>query len=127
MEISAEQVKNLRHRLGLTQAQMARALQVTEQTIYNWERGLALPTRYDAVIMNRLWHMAQTADTRNRAREALVRAAEAKAVNEKQLAAAIIGSAVGLGLGLLLAELFGGADSGRRRSTATRSSKRRGR
>ena len=37
--------RSLRHRLGLSAAQMGRLLNVSEQSIYNWETKVATPRR----------------------------------------------------------------------------------
>ncbi len=35
----AEAIREARHRLGWSQARLARALEATEQSVRNWERG----------------------------------------------------------------------------------------
>lgn len=42
---TAEAVKDLRQRLGLTQEEMANKLGVTVASITRWERGITKPTR----------------------------------------------------------------------------------
>lgn len=42
--MTGAEVRALRHRLGLTQEQMARALTVTFSTINRWENGHARPS-----------------------------------------------------------------------------------
>lgn len=41
--ITAKGFKSLRHRLGLTAAEIGTFLDVTAQTIYNWEAGVSSP------------------------------------------------------------------------------------
>lgn len=41
----AEHIRELRLRLGLTQAEFARRLRVHPQTVSEWERGVAVPQR----------------------------------------------------------------------------------
>lgn len=51
-------VGELRHKLGLTQAELAKKLGVHENTIQNWERGANIPkTRIES--LRELWNQAQ--------------------------------------------------------------------
>lgn len=45
----AEFIKAARERKGLSQAEVARQLDVTRTTIYQWEKGIALPKRVHAI------------------------------------------------------------------------------
>ncbi len=51
--MSSEYVKNLRKSLGLTQEQFARLFDVHAMTVSKWERGEAVPTPYQAGLMQR--------------------------------------------------------------------------
>ena len=43
-------IARARHRRGLTQVQLAEALNVSPSTVANWERGAAYPARYAGVV-----------------------------------------------------------------------------
>ncbi len=113
--MTPEEVKALRLKLGVTQSQLARALGVSEQTIYNWERGLATPTRYDAVVLLRMAELADTPEGRERIREAVEQAQYMRpAPAEKPKPGISAGEAfaigaLGFGLGALLGALFAAA------------------
>lgn len=122
-------VRRLRSQLGLTQVQLAKALHVTEQTVYNWERGIAQPGRYDAVVLQRLHEMAKQPATAKRAQRALKKSAEATRTPQPSSSSgvlgALIGGMIGVGLAMLLAELFEDTDSRGRSSRSKGSSRRR--
>ena len=45
MRFQARGLPSLRKRLGVSQAQLARLLEVSDQSVYNWERGKAAPRK----------------------------------------------------------------------------------
>ena len=45
MRFVAKGFRSLRHRLGLSAAQMGKLLKVSEQSVYNWETKAAVPRR----------------------------------------------------------------------------------
>ena len=106
-----EHIKELRRELGLTQAHFARALSVTPQTVYLWERqdskGGHRPTRYDLVVLERLHEKVQDAESREQTRQALLKAAQQDPGPSSSTAnTALKAGALGFGLGLLLCYLF---------------------
>lgn len=46
----SEDVTRLRGELGLSQSKLSRELDVTNMTIYNWEKGLCEPLNKEAVL-----------------------------------------------------------------------------
>ena len=56
--MTAEEIKELRLKLGLTQKQLAEKLGVTKTTIHNWERQLARPSPMAKRGLNRLANRA---------------------------------------------------------------------
>lgn len=113
-----EQIKMLRQTYGLTREEFAKALGVSAQTIYFWENGTHAPSRYDSVVLYRLWEMSFSPATREEARQALRKAIDLPNSPPFQkhtdssdvLGAAIVGGLIGFGLGVLLTALFGKDD-----------------
>lgn len=52
--VNAEEIKALRERLGMTQAQLADALETTVTTISRWENGARKPRGLYAKALERL-------------------------------------------------------------------------
>lgn len=117
--MSPEDIRYLRTECyGLTREEFANALGVTAQTIYFWEKGTYFPSRYDLVVLYRLWEMYQNPFYREKAKQALKQAATLPPVppnninyqntqNKNSLGPLIAGGLIGIGLGLLLSKLFG--------------------
>lgn len=56
--MNAEDIRTIRKSYRLTQAELARVFMVSQQCIYNWERGLTNPTRFDYAVLEQLeWMM----------------------------------------------------------------------
>jgi DNA-binding transcriptional regulator YiaG len=52
--LDATEIRAIRTRAGLTQVELADALQVNEMTVSRWERGLSRPHRYIEQALRRL-------------------------------------------------------------------------
>jgi putative transcriptional regulator len=57
-----EAVRDLRHRLGLTQTQFAARLGCSIQAVQHWEHGLRTPTGLYAAVLDRLVAQGGTQD-----------------------------------------------------------------
>ena len=53
----AVRIKELREQAGLSQAQLARRLDVTRSSVNAWEMGISTPTTQYVVAMARLFHV----------------------------------------------------------------------
>ncbi|MGN0706937.1 MAG: helix-turn-helix transcriptional regulator [Faecalibacterium sp.] len=54
----SEKIKELREKAGLSQAQLAKKLDVTRSSVNAWEMGLSTPTTQYVVDMARLFHVS---------------------------------------------------------------------
>jgi len=54
MATFGESLRRWRHDAGLTQADLADALEITQQTVSDWERDVGLPHRSRAVDLERI-------------------------------------------------------------------------
>lgn len=57
MPVIAVRIKKLREQAGLSQAQLARRLDVTRSSVNAWEMGISTPTTQYVVAMARLFHV----------------------------------------------------------------------
>ena len=53
-----ERIKELRVQAGLSQAQLAKKLDVTRSSVNAWEMGLSTPTTQYIVALTRLFHVS---------------------------------------------------------------------
>lgn len=51
-------IKELRERVGLSQSQLAKKLDVTRSSVNAWEMGLSAPTTQYVVAMSALFHVS---------------------------------------------------------------------
>ncbi len=58
MKMIAERIKTLREYAGLSQAQLAKRLNVTRSSVNAWEMGLSTPTMQYVVDMAKLFHVS---------------------------------------------------------------------
>lgn len=56
MTMTAEEIKSLRDRLGLTQKELAEAIGVTITTVSRWEMGIARPSK---LALYQLKHLSE--------------------------------------------------------------------
>lgn len=122
---TAQEIKALRQTIGLTQAQIARALGVTEQTVYSWERGTASPSRFDEIVILRMRELARTAAGRAQIHEAVMKAQymppapSAAPKSEGVIAGDVLAIGVGaFGLGVLLGALFASGEGKKKKKPA---------
>lgn len=54
----SEKIKELRERAGLSQAQLAKKLDVTRSSVNAWEMGLSTPTTQYIVAFAKLFHVS---------------------------------------------------------------------
>ena len=54
----SERIRQLREKSGMTQAELARKLDVTRSSVNAWESGLSSPTIQYVVAMTRLFHVS---------------------------------------------------------------------
>ena len=57
--MNPEDIRALRASYCLTREELAKAIGVTKQTLYFWEKGTYKPSRYDAVVLRELWKITQ--------------------------------------------------------------------
>ena len=55
-----DQIREAREKAGMTQAELARALGVTQGAVYQWENGLTYPRLKILVLMSDLLHVSLT-------------------------------------------------------------------
>ncbi|MCM1545192.1 MAG: helix-turn-helix domain-containing protein [Ruminococcus sp.] len=55
--ITAERIKELRERSGLTQTELAKRLSVTRSSVNAWEMALTVPTTYKLIEIAQLFHV----------------------------------------------------------------------
>ncbi|MBR5231665.1 MAG: helix-turn-helix transcriptional regulator [Clostridia bacterium] len=53
-----ERIKELREKAGLSQAQLAKRLDVTRSSVNAWEMGLSTPTTQYIVAISKLFHVS---------------------------------------------------------------------
>lgn len=53
-----ERIRELRERNGMSQAELARKLDVTRSSINAWESGLSTPTTQYVVALSKLFHVS---------------------------------------------------------------------
>lgn len=51
-------IKELRERIGISQSQLAKKLDVTRSSVNAWEMGLSAPTTQYVVAMSELFHVS---------------------------------------------------------------------
>jgi len=61
MPPNENQIKELRHRLGLSQKDLAQILEVSYQSVYRWEKGKSKPL---PTYQKKLWQLWETSDER---------------------------------------------------------------
>lgn len=54
----SEKIKQLREQAGLSQAQLAKKLDVTRSSVNAWEMGLSTPTTQYIVALTKLFHVS---------------------------------------------------------------------
>lgn len=103
-----QDIRALRTAYGLTREEFARALGVNKQTLYFWETGKSSPSRYDILVLHKLWSMLHNSDQREIAQNALNEAKDLTPApsEENNIGDFIAGGLIGFGLGLLLSSLF---------------------
>lgn len=62
MMVMAKKLQSVRNRLGLTQEQMAKLIQVRPNTISSWEQERVMPGRWSTKVINNIEEMAQDED-----------------------------------------------------------------
>lgn len=56
--MSSNRFKMLRERLGLSQVELGDKIGVTQQSVYAWERGDAMPRLQTAIALSELYHVS---------------------------------------------------------------------
>lgn len=56
--MSSNRFKMLRERLGLSQLELGDKIGVTQQSVYAWERGDAMPRLQTAIALSELYHVS---------------------------------------------------------------------
>lgn len=56
--ITAERIKELRERSGMTQTELAKKLSVTRSGVNAWEMALTVPTTYKLIEIAQLFHVS---------------------------------------------------------------------
>lgn len=54
----SDKIKEVREKAGLSQAQLAKRLDVTRSSVNAWEMGLSMPTAQYIVALSRLFHVS---------------------------------------------------------------------
>lgn len=67
-------IKAIRAAYGIKREDFAKSIGVTKQTLYFWEHGTYYPSRYDVVMLHKLWSMLQNSRQREIAHSALHKA-----------------------------------------------------
>ena len=57
MFLLAEKIKMLREKAGLTQAELARKMNLTRSSINGWEMGLSIPSTNTIVELSKIFHV----------------------------------------------------------------------
>ena len=57
-DVISDKIKELRERAGMSQAQLAKKLDVTRSSVNAWEMGLSTPTTQYVVAMTKLFHVS---------------------------------------------------------------------
>lgn len=106
-------ITDIRTAYGLTQTQLAQLLQVTGQTVSNWEsppnRPRAVPGSYYAAVLLRLGQQALHLQHRQRTQlriNEILQQAEANHAKRKAKDAAAKSVLAGVAIGIVLAALF---------------------
>ncbi len=63
MAIKGEEIKELRKKLGLTQEELARLLNVGFSTVNRWENNKATPTGQSLVVLSKLKELVEEAES----------------------------------------------------------------
>jgi len=91
--VTAEEVRQLRCALGMTQGQLAQLLGVHGLTVSKWERRLLAPSPYQVAMM-----------------ESFQKAAQRRPEIGQVVASLVVGAGVGIALYYLLRAAFGDAE-----------------
>ena len=108
-----EDIRALRTAYKMTREEFSRSIGITNQTLYLWEKGVHPPSRYDIVVLYKLWTMLHDPEEREIAKKALHKAktlpsSPPTAKEGMGLGQIIKDGLKGFGLGLLLSSLFEG-------------------
>lgn len=58
MSMISEKIKGLREQIGISQAQLAKRLDVTRSSVNAWEMGLSTPTTQYVADMAKIFHIS---------------------------------------------------------------------
>jgi transcriptional regulator with XRE-family HTH domain len=106
-----KRITRIRNAYGLTQQDFARALGVSTQTIWYWEKGRFKPNRFDLVVLTQMeaaiGNLPYQDRVRNALHEAQVLPPDQRAAEGTKLGDLIAAGAIAVGLVVLLEALFG--------------------
>ena len=98
-----QDIKALRVAYKLTQKEFASAIGVQKQTLYFWEKGKYSPSRYDVIVICKLWKMLHSPKQRAIAQNALDHAKNLPAPKNNSIGQHVIRES---NVGYLLSEIF---------------------
>lgn len=107
-----EDIRALRIAYGMKRELFAKVLGLSKQSLYYWERGTHSPTRYDLIVLLRLWAMLHNPKKRKIAKDVLWKASKLPSCPAEKDGAHIgdffHGGLQNFGLGLILSTIFKG-------------------